>query len=81
MSDYYFNIITQHNSTCHESIVTDETYFSHAEKNCIAIRENKKKETKIFEKPHPYPVGLAVMSNNIWKNLELRARHQRHKTK
>ena len=37
---------------------------------CRRLRENReKRKSKFYDKPHPYPVGLAVMSNKYMEEL------------
>ena len=72
MSDYYLDIIdgSTNSHLSDELIVTDETNFSHADNKLQAIRrEQEKRYTKHFEKPHPYPVGLAIMSDRYMEEL------------
>ena len=73
MYDYYLDMINGSSVSdhIHEFKVTDEKHFSHAENKLRAIeREKEKRTTKFFDKPHPYPVGLSVMSNKYMEELK-----------
>jgi len=81
MNDYLTEMISGSSVSDHidEFKVTDEQSFSHAENNLMAIeREKEKRQTKFYEKPHPYPVGLTVMYDKYMK--ELKAEGKSYKT-
>ena len=81
MYDYLTEMISSSSISDHidEFKVTDEQSFSHAENNLMAIeREKEKRQTKFYEKPHPYPVGLTVMYDKYMK--ELKAEGKSYKT-
>ena len=81
MYDYLTEMISGSSVSDHidEFKVTDEQSFSHAENNLMAIeREKEKRQTKFYEKPHPYPVGLTVIYDKYMK--ELKAEGKSYKT-
>ena len=73
MHDHITEMIS--NSTISDHIdefkVTDEQSYSHAKNNLMAIeREREKRKSKFYDKPHPYPVGLSVMSKKYTEELK-----------
>jgi integrase len=73
MYDYLTEMISSSSISdhIHELKITDEQSFSNAENNLLAIeREREKRKSKFYDKPHPYPVGLAVMSNKYMEELK-----------
>ena len=81
MYDYLTEMISGSSVSDHidEFKVTDEQSFSHAENNLMAIeREKEKRQTKFYEKPHPYPIGLTVIYDKYMK--ELKAEGKSYKT-
>ena len=53
-----------------EAYAEDEVLYSHAENNLKAIKRTfKERESKFFEEPHPYPVGLNFIANKYMKEL------------
>ncbi len=58
-----------------ETVVVDEREFSNAYNNLNALeREQEKRRTKFFDKPHPYPVGLEVISKKYMEELKSEGR-------
>jgi integrase len=73
MYDYLTEMISSSSISdhIHELKITDEQSFSNAENNLLAIeREREKRKSKFYDKPHPYPVGLVVMSNKYMEELK-----------
>ena len=73
MHDYLTELVSGSTISDHieEFKVTDEKSYSHANNNLIAIeREKEKRRTKFYDKPHPYPVGLTIMSNRYIEELK-----------
>ncbi len=73
MHDYLTELVSGSTVSDHieEFKVTDEKSYSHANNNLIAIeREKEKRRTKFYDKPHPYPVGLTIMSNRYIEELK-----------
>jgi len=84
MYDYLTEIISSSSISDHidELKVTDEQSFSHAENNLLAIeREREKRKAKFYDKPHPYPVGLVVMSNKYMEELKAEGKSSKTQNK
>jgi integrase len=84
MYDYLTEMISSSSISdhIHELKITDEQSFSNAENNLLAIeREREKRKSKFYDKPHPYPVGLAVMSNKYMEELKAEGKSSKTQNK
>ena len=65
-----------------ETAVVDEKQFSNAHNNLIALeREQEKRKAKFFDTPHPYPVGITVISNKYMDELKSEGRPNKTQNK
>ncbi len=71
--DYHLDIIDGSTNPyiSDELVITDEERFSNSTNIITAIvRERKARNSKFYDEPHPYPVGLAIMSNKFMEELK-----------
>ena len=83
--DYYEEILgasTDILSDPSKTRITDETSFSHAENYMKALdRERTKRITKFYDEPHPYPVGLTIMSKKYIEELKAEGKQSKTQNK